>query len=233
LPTFASRREEAVHYRVPGVTVILVATLISGPLGPALHAQAQQPAIDTASSLSLAKRLREQETRNRTFKFGLSVGWRHVVSDTDELYRNAVLTLDSMKVQAERIDRGDVVLSGVVVAFPGKPPAEGEACCRGVPGLWRIGFIANIDLASFANDELKTFNKSIEGGFGVALRLGDDFSLALTLERVLSRKLRSYIENGKQIPGLTDASTFTKDNDTFFANDNLTAFSVKFVYFLR
>ncbi len=192
---------------------------------------------DSVRTVELVQQLRAIEERNRTFKFGLSVGWRHILGERSTFYRDAVLNPADSTVQVDSIDAGDVVLSAVVVAYPWKMPdaATDAGCCGVGTWLWRLGFIANVDLASFGSDQVVGFNHSIEGGGGVAWRLASDFSAAFTVERVFSRRLREYVKPGQKLPvppqGQVEA--FGRTNDVYFRNDNLTALSLKFVYFLR
>lgn len=191
-------------------------------------------AQDSAQVDRILRLQKALDEKNRTLKLGVSLGWRHLISERASFYRDAALNPADSTVHVEKIDQGDVLFSAVAVAYPWKRPATPTCCGRG-PQLWRLGFIANIDLAHFANEDLTVFNRSIEGGGGLAWRLADDFSLALTLERVVSRRLRNFVEDGKKLPVGKDTApgSFTRDNDTYFRNDNLTAASFKFVYFLR
>lgn len=191
------------------------------------------PAVATAEQLAaLHKQIEEYEKNNRVFKWGLSIGWRNLLGDENSLYRNAVLQAGSDTVRAEKIDRGALVLSGALVAFPWKLPIERGAK---VPRKAHLGFIANIAFATFGEDNITTFNQSIEGGLGVAYRMSTDFALAVTAERVFSRRLRSHIRNNKPLPPLPagEERDFSRENEQYFYDDNLSAWSFKFLYFFR
>ncbi len=87
-------------------------------------------------------------------------------------------------------------------------------------------------LASFNPDNVSVFNKSLEGGIGVAVRLAQDFGLAGTYERVFSRRLRKFVVEGQQLS--VDGKVLTtidETDDRFFVDDNLSATSFKFIYF--
>jgi hypothetical protein len=195
-----------------------------------LHAQV----IDSATVSKVLEAQKQLAEQGKSFKFGLSLGYRRLIGSPSSFVRDAVLNPADSTVQVDTIDHGAMILSGVVVAFPWKRAARGAPPARH-PNAWRIGFLANINLASFANAEISTFNRSIEGGGGLALRMSDDFALALTFERVFSRRLWSFVEAGKKLPHGPNAAagSFKRDDDTYFRNDNLSALSAKFVYFFR
>lgn len=227
------------------VAIVTAGLLVLAP--PQVRAQATQAAppaadgnaaaraiADSVRIARIARAERDARERNKTFKFGVSLGWRHRIGHREDFYRDAVLNPADSTVQVDTIDSGDVVVSAVMVAYPWKQPGP-DGCKVRCGNLWRLGFVANVDLASFAGDETTTFNESIQGGGGLAWRLGDDFSLAMTIERVFSRRLRSYVKPGEKLPvapGAT-AEPFARDSDTWFRDDNLTAFSAKFVYFFK
>ena len=212
---------------------LMLATASAAPLAQT----AQDSAIargDTLRALTIAKNREEIEKSNRTFKFGVSVGWRHIGEDKSKgLFRNAVLQPGTDTVRLEKIDQGAVVLSGVVVAFPFV-----KLCDTSAVG-WRrrfrpLGFIANIDLAEFSDGGVNSFNKSVEGGLGLAWRLSSDFSTAFTFERVFSRRPRSFVMDGQPLPvAVGEEPVLSRDDDKYFVDDNLTAVSFKFVYFFR
>lgn len=188
-----------------------------------------QPTVEQQAS-ALAEKLKAIEERDKTFRFGLSVGWRHIISSDSALRRDAAIEPATGKVVVDKVDQGDVVLSAVAVAFPWKKALEQKAS-----GPWRLGFIANVDLASFGSESMGGFNKSIEGGGGLALKLSDGFSLAMTIERVFSRQLKSFVKTGEPLKDAEGkaVTTLVKSDDRFFKNDNITALSLKFVYFIR
>lgn len=209
----------------------IVAVIIGSYISPCRVSA--QP-VDSAKVAAIVAQERELAEQGKAFKFGLSLGYRHLQGSGTSFFRDATLNPADSTVEVEKIDLGAMVLSGVVVAYPWKRPTMSEPSWR-ARNAWRVGFIANFDLASFANAEVSTFNKSIEGGGGLAVRMSDDFSLALTFERVLSRRLWAFVKPGAKLPVAPGAppGSFNRDNDLYFRNDNLSAVSVKFVYFIR
>ena len=126
-----------------------------------------------------------------------------------------------------------MVLSGLVVVYPWKRQVDStdKAKLTSRCGWCWLGFVANINLASFNSDNIASFNKSIEGGIGVAVRLTDDFGFAGTYERVFSRRLRDFVTADQKI--IVDGKPLTAisdDDNRFFIDDNLNAVSFKFVY---
>ena len=64
--------------------------------------------------------------------------------------------------------------------------------------------------------------------------MDDDFSLGLTVERVFSRRLRRFVTQGTPLVVAGDTLTsLDRTDDRFFRDDNLTAVSFKFLYFIR
>ena len=174
-----------------------------------------------------------EDARHQRIKVGASVGWRHLVYPAGGYNREASIRPGTDTVHLEEIDRGEVVVSAVLAAYPWKRPREEDGCCA-TPLLWRVGFIANLDLATIGEATAINFNRSIEGGLGVGVRISDNFSLGTTIERVFSRAPRSFVENGKPLPRTagTEAKLSTSD-DAYFRSDNLTALSMKFIYYIR
>jgi hypothetical protein len=182
-------------------------------------------AINTADSLRIARiiAIRDQvEAQSKTFRFGLSLGWRHILSGTATSFNEASINPTTLVVETDDRDQGDFVLSGIVTAFPFRNNAS-----------W-LGFLANVNVASFDADNIATFNKSLEGGFGLAGRLGPDFSIGVTIERMFSRSLRQFVKIGSPLVVGTDTiKVLATDDNRFFQDDNLTALSIKFLYFLK
>lgn len=220
------------------VAIALVSALM---LAVDAHAQAMDSAkvaavvktsTDSAVAQALA-RFEANEERKKVFKIGASVGWRHVVAKGASLLREVSLNPETHVVTADKMDQGDVVISAVITAFPWKKPETASACCA-KSQAWRVGFIANVALASFGDEGVNGFNKSVEGGLGLAYRLSDDFALAGTVERKFSRQLRGFVEVGKELPVAAGTTpTLDRSDNTYFRDDNLTALSFKFVYFIR
>lgn len=200
------------------------------------HAQdiAPQPQ-DSASDTSVKVVARQLaikdsiERANRNYKVGITVGWRQLI-DGDGVYRNAVIDPTTYLVRVDDIDKGDLTLSGVVIAFPWTQLTE-TRIRRAAAGL---GFVANINVATFGSDGVATFNKSIEGGLGIAYRLGDDFGIGVTYERVFSRRLRRFVTPDMEL--IVDGEkveSLSIDDGRFFTDDDLSALALRFIFLVR
>ena len=211
-----------------------------------LAAQADTPEVsqaekDTAAAItkSILATRDSLSKANKTLQFGLSVGIRQITDLTDVNIRNVVISPIDTTLRVDKKDPTDVVLSGVIQVFPWKKRVDtvishGDTTVR-VRCMVKcgIGFLVNINLASFNTDNISTFNRSIEGGVGLAWRLTDDFALAFTYERVFSRRIRDFVTAGQKIPvDGKPLTAITEDDNRFFVDDNLNAVSFKFVYIL-
>ncbi len=170
---------------------------------------------------AIAEAVAEELKDSGTFRFGLSVGWRTILSPDERRLRDVAIAPDG-RLLVDRTDGSSVILSGVVAAYPFDETSRWN----------RLGFLANINLADFSSESVGVFNKSIEGGLGLGVRLNADFAVALTAERVFSRKLRDGVDLTK--PLLDDAGKPLSALDTadarYFKDDNITALSLKFVF---
>ena len=119
-------------------------------------------------------------TLNLPFKIGLSIGYRWYIGHDDVVPTYTISPNDSTVQRNKDSDWSDVVLSGTIAVFPLNfaKPADGSE------QYWnRIGFIANVDIASFSIDKAKALSTplSIEGGIGLAYKITDYFALAASL----------------------------------------------------
>jgi hypothetical protein len=188
------------------------------------------------------KRLRDIEKNSETLRLGLSLGWRHNVSKHRSLFRDVGINPANNLLVVETIDRGAFILSGVIAAYPWRnntltEPASQKADTskRGSGLLWRIGFIANVNVAEFNAENIQTFNKGLEGGLGISVKVNEEFALAATLERMFARRLRSFVKSGEVLldgNGEPVTSVSPTDN-TYFRDDNMSGLSVKFIYYLK
>lgn len=168
-------------------------------------------------------------------QFALSVGWRHITDgkNAHSLYDPSIDPADST-LQLDQRNRGAFILSALVVTYPW---VKKEAGTKG-HGLQWLGFVANVNIAEFANGSAQTsFNKKIEGGYGLAFRFSSHFSLALTYEKILSQRPRDWVidSQGQQVTG-SDGSIVTsidQTDDNLFIEDNFNAISLKLVYRLK
>jgi hypothetical protein len=196
------------------------------------------------------------------FKFALSVGYRWFVSDNPSTGVYGISPTDSTLRRERDADYSDFVLSGTVTVFPFSIPLPHPdiekftveqvkengfyAAVRHIPNVAtsiinRIGFVANLNVASFGADQLRTIAStlSIEGGLGLALKLDDHFAVSLSVDRVFSRQLRDEfvdmasktekIDRQIRVDGKILTKLDTADDRLFYTN-NRTALLFKFVY---
>jgi hypothetical protein len=242
------------RYLVPRWSLALSGVLLAGATfsEPLTAQDTLQAKKDTVPKVTQAERdtvaaitqrilaTRDSLTKaNKTLQFGLSIGLRQITDLTDVNIRNVVISPIDTTLRVDKKDPTDVVLSGVIQVFPWKKSVDTiivgsktsiKTRCKFKCGL---GFIVNINLASFNAENIATFNRSIEGGIGLAWRLTDDFALAATYERVFSRRIRDFIQPGQKL--VVDGKPLTaiaEDDNRFFVDDNLNAVSFKFVYII-
>jgi hypothetical protein len=196
------------------------------------------------------------------FKFALSVGYRWFVADNPNTGVYGISPTDSTLRRERDADYSDFVLSGTVTVFPFSIPLPHPdvdkftanetnkdpvyAAVRNIPNLAtriinRIGFIANLNIASFGADQLRTIAStlSIEGGLGLALKLDDHFAVSLSVDRVFSRQLRDEFVDMASKTAKKDRQIRVDDkiltkldaaDDRLFYTNNRTALLFKFVY---
>ena len=103
----------------------------------------------------------------------------------------------------------------------------------------KLGFTANINLIEIANANVGTvFNKSIDGGLGIALALDKEkkFAFALTYERTSTRRPQDWVIHKAGEPILVDGkkiTTIDKNDDNYYLDTGLNAISFKFIYHVK
>lgn len=171
------------------------------------------------------------------FKFGASLGFNYVA---DKLYDPILSPIDnSLKLQD--ISPLSFLLSTTIIINPIKSyyrelDASGNPVGEVYTKDFPLSFIATVNLAQFGASQSTSFNKKIDGGLGLGIKLSNDFHLALTAEMISVRQLRDYvIDNYENKPIEIDGEILNaldnKDNRLFIDNYNF-GFSVKFVYVL-
>ena len=165
----------------------------------------------------------------RVFHFGISLGFRSITNGGEHL-EEPTFSADSFKFDTYLRDRGSMVISGVLLITPW--PDTNDV-------FWyHVGFLANVNLVDLTSGNIGNFNRNVEGGGGVAYRFTDNFSLALTYERVFHRSLTEYYLERKGVNShdqLTDdrgqvITQLDPQNDHYFRDDDLDAISVKFIF---
>lgn len=225
---------------VPPARPLLSTALSASVAAKEAEAAATKAIADAeAEARKQLERLRALEKDYQTFRFGLSLGWRHNV--TKSVVRDVAINPADNVLVVDKIDRGAFVLSGVVAAHPWRNPvllAPEDSSRRKTflqRNAWRFGFIANLNLAEFGPSSIQSFNKSIEGGLGATMKLNEEFAFAAVFERLFGRNLRSFVVPG-QVLNDKDGNAVTslsKDDNTYFRDDNMTTLSFKFVYYIK
>lgn len=185
-------------------------------------ASQSEQAMTDADAKKIAEEVKASLRESKTIQAGLSLGWRTIPRRSDRQFRDVALNAAGVLLLDES-DANSVVLSGVVTAYPFRDSNSRRK---------DLGFVANLNLADFSADSVGMFNKSIEGGLGLAWRLNPDFAVAFTIERAFSRSLRNGIDplkplldgDGKPL-GAID-----RNDPRYFHDDHVTAISLKWVY---
>ncbi len=126
----------------------------------------------------------------KVFKFGASLGFNYL---TQDIY-DAVLSPVDNSLKLQSVNPVSFLLSTTVIVNPissyyrkvgadGKPYGD----VYSVPS--RLSFIATVNLAQFGASQSTSFNKKIDGGLGLGIRLNNDFHLGITAEVISVRQL--------------------------------------------
>jgi hypothetical protein len=171
---------------------------------------------------------------NQKFKVGLSVGWRHIV-DVGSGMKSAQINLKDSTLILDKSDRGAVLISAIMGVYPFMK--DENALDGTLKWYKRIGFIVNVNLASFGSSQAQSiFNQQVEGGLGLGYILSGKFQVGITYEKAGSRRLRdAYVQNvGQKL--YADGQVVTNldpKNDHFFIDDYHNAISIKFIYIIN
>src|SRR5690606_4008429 len=170
-------------------------------------------------------------------KFGASLGFNYL---THEIFDPVLSPIDK-SLRLQHVSPVSFLLSTSVIVNPissyyrkldlsGKPVGE----VYSVPS--RLSFIATVNLAQFGASQAASFNKKLDGGLGLGIRLGDDFHVALTGEMISVRQLRDYIvDTYENKPIIIDNETLNAldiNDNTLFVDKYNFGVSVKFIYVL-
>ena len=162
--------------------------------------------------------------------FGLSIGYRQAFSigKADKFLADAIISPFDSTLQIELLNRHTFLISATLSSFP----FEKDTTFK------NFGFFANINLAEIASDGdfQSVFNRQIEGGAGISWRLGKSLALAFSYEFIFHRRIRDYLfplEGSQLIVANTPISSLDKDVDEIFRNDNVNAWSLKFIFFFN
>ena len=186
-----------------------------------------------------AKELRNQgyKINTKVFKFGASLGFNYL---SKNLY-DPVLSITDNSLKLEEINPMSFLASTTITINPiqayyrkldANGKAEGNVYTRDFP----ISFIATVNFAQFGSSQTASFNKKIDGGLGLGIKLSDDFHIGFTMEMISNRQLRGYFKDEYlnkpiQIGEETLNALDIKDDRIFVDRYNL-GFSLKFIYIL-
>lgn len=190
---------------------------------------------------------------NKIVNLGVSIGYKRIwKSDLDNFQEASISPVDTtLKIQ--NLDNGFVVLSTELIINPFVKstglkslieeynsarkregwkvgPAAKKLLCI---GLQRLTLIASVNLAEFQTSQSNmSFNKNIDGGLGLGLRLADNFWLAWTYEITTHRQIRGYVkdfENKKIVIGGATITELDNSDNKLFYNKRLASNNFKFI----
>jgi len=159
---------------------------------------------------------------------------------TKDIYDPVLSPIDnSLKLQS--VNPVSFLLSTTVIVNPissyyRKVDKDGKAYgdVYSVPS--RLSFIATVNLAQFGASQTASFNKKIDGGLGLGIRLNNDFHLGITAEMISVRQLRDYVVNDfKDKPiviGNQTLNALDVSDNRLFVDKYYFGLSVKFIYVL-
>ena len=198
-----------------------------------------------ATSLdSIATSVEELKRRleaTKIIRVGLSVGPRftRVKGKESAGFVDPSISLKDSTLQLDDRDKSDFVLSAILTITPGahlKKPTEADRPQRFFYWLFsRSTFLINVNLVNITNGgKGAEFNEKIEGGVGYGISLHKNFVIGVTYERIFNRALRKNITDMKGsvvMAGGQPVTELNPDSEILFRDDNLTAYSFKFIFF--
>jgi hypothetical protein len=198
------------------------------------NAQAQTENVTKESAADLEDS--GVKVNRNVIKFGLSLGFNYLTSTLTD----ATLSPADNSLKLQTVNPLSFLLSTSVVINPitgyyrklenGEPVGE----VYSVPS--RLSFVATVNLAQFGASEATAFNKKIDGGLGLGVRLNDDFHVALTAEMISARELRDYVvQDYNNQPIIVNNETLNAldvKDDRLFVDNYYFGLSVKFIYIL-
>lgn len=167
------------------------------------------------------------------FKIGAGVGYSFIDAD---LY-DAVLSPVDKALKRQKISGSSFVLSGMIVfnkIFYYRKVENrvqvGEKYA--FPSWWSL--LASLNLAELNASGNFGFNKKIEGGLGVGIRITPQFHIGVLAEYSIHRQLRDFIVSDFEnkpivLNGETLNALDIKDNNLFYDKSAL-GFAFKFIY---
>ncbi|TNE79405.1 MAG: hypothetical protein EP332_11200 [Bacteroidetes bacterium] len=173
----------------------------------------------------------------KVFKFGASLGFNYLTKSVHD----ATLSPIDNSLRLQTINPVSFLLSTTVIVNPissyyrkldanRKPYGD----VYSVPS--RLSFIATVNLAQFGSSQATSFNKKIDGGLGLGIRLNNDFHLGITAEMISVRQLRDYIVNDfRDKPIVVNNETMNAldiTDNRLFVDKYYFGVSVKFIYVL-
>lgn len=192
---------------------------------------------------------------NKVVTFGISIGYKRIWNKDINDFQSASISPIDSTLHLESLDNGSVVLSTELMITPFNnskgikdliEKAEnklepGSQSKKFFPlisevfllGLQKFTFIASVNLAEFQTAQNNySFNKSIDGGLGIGLKLSENFWLAWTYEIATHRKLRSNIESFENQKITIDGETLTsldESDNSLFYDKKLSSSNFKFI----
>jgi len=192
----------------------------AGTLLVTLSSTTSLAAPDVAVDKKMSERLLE---RAEICALGLSFGPRFVWGGSATATSASVT--QPGQVSVEQKDWLNMVISGAVAATPWRK-AEHKY-------LWRLAFIAKLDLIAFDANSFSGPSRTIEGGIGIGVKVNDYFAVMATFDRVFARSLRTGIDkdNVTDMAG-QPVTTIDIADDRYFTDNYLGGGGLSFLFLL-
>lgn len=195
------------------------------------------------------------KNENKIVNLGISIGYRKIWKrDFDNFQEVAISPIDStLKIRDINGETGYMILSteltinpflrstGIKTRIDEYNKSREDQKLRIVPaakrlalmGVQRFTFVASLNFAEFQAAQTNfTFNKGIDGGLGLGLKLSENFWIAWTYEVTTNRQLRTYVKGYENKQLVFDGETITEidhnDNNLFY-NKRLSSSNFKFI----
>lgn len=206
-----------------------------------------------STTISEVKKLKEKidKIENKTINLGVSIGYKYIWNKDLNYYQEATISPIDTTLKIQNLDNGFVVLSTELIINPFAKSTFLNDFKNGIK-IWklkiigpkivelaqkilhRLTLIASVNLAEFQTAQSNfSFNKAIDGGLGIGLRLSETFWIAWTYEITSHRQLRDYIHSYKDEKIVVSGNTLTKldenDNNLFYTK-RLSSANFKFIF---
>lgn len=133
---------------------------------------------------------------NKVVKLGMSLGFVYIPI---QLYDATISPIDNTLKLDRQFPVNFLISSALVVNPFGKnkqdDDSEKKIISKILACLKDVSFIASINLIQLGATNTTIFNKKIDGGLGLGIKLSDNFHVSCTAEMLSIRQLRGFITN--------------------------------------